>query len=114
MPVCITSGVLSVMKPAPPKFGFSVPSDALMEYIRPDRAPKMIDGAKPSPPGQYAMPRVDGTSLFGSVNFHFSAPVVASSAMTTPYGDPRYIVLPMTMGIASSSRRRPVYPSGLR
>ena len=44
------------------------------------------------------MPRFDGRSLLGSWNFHFSAPVVASSAWMAPYGDARYIVLPMTSG----------------
>ena len=34
--------------------------------------------------------------------------------MTTPYGEARYIVLPITIGIAWSSRMRPTKPSGLR
>ena len=38
-------------------------------------------------PGQYAMPRFDGTALSGSSNRHLSLPVVASSAMTAPYGE---------------------------
>src|SRR5262245_54360982 len=77
----------------------------------------MIDGGRrtaPLLPGQYATPRLDGVSLLGSTNRHFSAPVVASSARSRPYGDGSYIVLPITMGIAWSSRIRPTKPSGLR
>jgi hypothetical protein len=78
--------------------------------------PKTIDGGsgRSPPPGQYATPRFDGSSLLGSSNRHFSAPVVASTAMTAPYGEPRYIVLPITMGMACASRIGPVKPAGLR
>src|SRR5262245_47037948 len=114
MPVCITSGVFRLTTPFSPKNAFNVPSAALIEYKPPEVAPKMIDGGREPSPGQKAMPRFDGRSLFGSWNFHFSTPVVASSAWIAPYGDARYIVVPMTIGIASSSRRRPEYPAGLR
>src|SRR5207342_1478142 len=113
MPVCITSGVLRLRTPFWPNPAFGVPSDALIEYIEPESTPKMIDGGTPPPPGQYASPRFDGRSPLGSCNFHFSVPVVASSAWTAPYGDPRYIVLPITSGMASSSRRPPLKPAGL-
>src|SRR5262245_44046018 len=113
----MTSGVLRLTTPFSPNHPLSVPSAAFSEYSLPVVDPKTIDagsGRSLPPPGQYAMPRFDGSSLPGSVNLHFWAPVVASSATTAPYGEPRYIVLPITIGIASSSFIGPVQPSGLR
>jgi hypothetical protein len=103
----MTSGVLRLTMPLSPNQLFNVPSEALIEYRRPAFDPNTIDAERPPPPGQYATPRLAGMSSFGSWYRHFSAPEVASNAITAPYGDPTYIVLPMTMGIASSSRSLP-------
>ena len=66
MPVCMTSGVLSVITPFSPKPALGVPSDALSEYMLPERTPKIIDAGALASPGQYAMPRFAGWSLLGS------------------------------------------------
>src|ERR1044072_9837287 len=98
----MTSGVLSETTPFSPNDSLMVPSPALSEYTLPVVVPKTIEAGsgRSPPPGQYATPRFDGSSPLGSANRHFSVPVVASNAMTAPYGEPRYIVLPITMGIA--------------
>src|SRR5436190_20163553 len=86
VPVCMTSDVLRLTTPFSPNHSLGVPSAALSEYSLPVVDPNTIEvgrGRSP-PPGQYAMPRFDGSSLSGTRNLHFSVPVVASNAMTAP------------------------------
>ena len=55
MPVCITSGVFSLVTPFSPNHSLGVPSDALSEYSMPVAVPNTIDGGRrtaPPLPGQ--------------------------------------------------------------